>query len=115
MRKAHSQNQITEKTTGRTIVAAYQGSVWIDTETKRVLRIEQSSEDIPPGFPITLSESAVEYDWVTISGERYLMPIHAEVLMGQDRERYYTRNVIEFRNYHKFDSDVKIGDPIKTP
>src|SRR5204862_5006281 len=83
VRKAHSQNQITEKTSGRSVITAYQGSVWIDTETKRVLRIEQSSEDIPPGFPITLSESAVEYDWITISGERYLLPVRAEVLLGQ--------------------------------
>lgn len=115
---AHSQSQITDKTSGRTITSGYQGSIWIDTETKRALRIEESQDDIPRGFRITLSENAVEYDWVTISGERYLLPIHAEVLMGQDRERYYTRNVIEFRNYHKFDSDVKItspGDPIKTP
>ncbi len=118
VRTAHSQSQITDKNSGRTVTSGYQGSVWIDTETQRALRIEQSQDDIPRGFPITLSENAVEYDWVTISGERYLLPVHAEVLMGQDRERYYTRNVIEFKNYHKFDSDVKItspGDPIKTP
>jgi hypothetical protein len=116
VRTAHSQSQITDKNTRQTITSGYQGSVWIEAETKRVLRIEESQVDIPPGFPITLSESAVEYEWVTIADQRYLLPVHAEMLLGQDRERYYTRNVIEFRNYHKFETDLKItspDDPIK--
>ena len=116
VKKANSQSQIVDKISGQTIIAGYQGSIWIDIETQRALRIEESSVDIPRSFPITLSENAVEYDWVTISGERYLLPVSAEVLLGQDSQRYYTRNVIEFKNYHKFDTDVKIstpGDPIK--
>jgi hypothetical protein len=30
------------------------------------------------------------------------------MLLGGERGRYYTRNVIEMRNYHKFEADVKI-------
>jgi hypothetical protein len=75
-----------------------------------VLRIEASNDDIPAGFPITLAESSVEYDWTTIAGERYLLPIHAEVLLGIDSKKYYTRNVIEFSNYRRFEAKIKI-DP----
>jgi hypothetical protein len=108
VKKAFSRNQITDKSSGRTVTAGYQGSVWIEVETGRVLRVEQSADDIQSGFPITLAESAVEYDWVTIAGKRYLMPVYAEVIIGRDSERFYSRNVIELRNYQIFDTDLKI-------
>lgn len=107
VKKAFSSSQITDRTTHQSVIAAYQGTVWIDAETKRVLRIEQANEGMPPNFAITLSESAVEYDWVKIADQLHLLPVRGEVLLGSDRDRYYTRNVIEFRNYRKFDSDIK--------
>lgn len=113
VKKAFSANQLTDKTTHQTVTAGYQGTIWIDEETKRVLRIEQASEGMPANFSITLSESAVEYDWVKIADQPYLLPVRAEVLLGSDRDRHYTRNVIEFRNYRKFDSDIKFLPPDK--
>jgi hypothetical protein len=110
VRRANSLITLTDRTSGKKVVAGYNGSIWIDTETKRVLRIETSNDNIPAGFPITLSENAVEYEWTTIAGERYLLPIHAEVLIGVDAKKYYTRNVIEFRNYRRFEAKIKI-DP----
>jgi hypothetical protein len=108
VKKAHSNNQITDRTTGRSVITAYQGSVWIEVDSGRVLRLEQSAEDIQRGFPVTLAESAVEYDWVTIAGTKYLMPVYAEVIMGRDADRFYSRNGIELKNYRVFDTDVKM-------
>lgn len=108
IKKAFSSNQIKDKSSGRVVTVGYQGSVWIELETVRVLRIEQSADDIQRGFPITLAESAVDYDWVTIAGEKYLLPVYAEVILGRDSERYYSRNVVELRNYHMFETDLKI-------
>ena len=113
VKKAFSSSQITDKTTHQTITAAYQGTVWIDQETKRVLRIEQSNEGMPANFSITLAENSVEYDWVKIADQPYLLPVRAEVLLGSDRERQYSRNVIEFKNYRRFDSDIKFLPPDK--
>lgn len=110
VKRANSMSTISDRNSGKRVVAGYSGSIWIDTESKRVLRIESSNDDIPAGFPITLSENAVEYDWTTIAGERYLLPIHGEVLLGMDAKRFYTRNVIEFRNYRRFEAKIKI-DP----
>ncbi len=110
VRRANSRTQIGDKDSGKKTVAGYSGSVWIDTETKRVLRMEDSADEIPAGFPVSLSENAVEYDWATIAGERYLLPIRAEVLMGRDSQKVYTRNVIEFRDYRKFEGKIKL-DP----
>ena len=108
VRKVNSNSELTDRTSGRTVVAGYRGTVWIDAETKRVLRIELAHENIHPGFPITLAENSVEYDWVTIGGQRYLLPVRAEVLLGRDQVREYSRNVIEFRQYQKFDTEVKL-------
>ncbi|HEU0174320.1 MAG TPA: hypothetical protein VFV58_08645 [Blastocatellia bacterium] len=108
VKKMFSSNTITDVNSGRTITTAYSGSVWIDTESGRVLRIKQSAEDIQPGFPITLAVRAVEYDWISFDGQRYLLPVYAEVILGNDLKRFYLWNVIEMRNYHMFDTDLKI-------
>jgi hypothetical protein len=34
--------------------------------------------------------------------------VRAEVLLGRERDREYSRNLIEFRQYQKFDTDVKL-------
>ena len=78
-----------------------------------MLRIESASEGMPDNFSITLAENSVEYDIVKIADQPYLMPVRAEVLLGSDRERQYSRNVIEFRNYRRFDSDIKFLPPDK--
>ena len=108
VKKEFSSNTITDVNSGRAVTTAYSGSLWIDMESGRVLRINQSAEDIQPGFPITLAERAVEYAWITIDRQRYLLPVYAEVILGDDLKRFYLRNVIELRNYHMFDTNLKI-------
>lgn len=108
VKKANSSNTITDKTSGRSVTTAYSGTVWIDVETARVLRIEQSSEDIQRGFPITLAESAVEYEWIKVGEQKYLLPVFAEVLLGSDINRTYSRNVIELKNYKVFETGIKL-------
>ena len=108
VKKVNSNSELTDRTTGRSVIAGYQGTVWIDLETKRVLRVELGHENMPPGFPITIAENSVDYDWVTIAGQRYLLPVRAEVILGRERDREYSRNLIEFRQYQKFETDVKL-------
>ncbi|MGQ9898178.1 MAG: hypothetical protein ACUVR8_11555 [Acidobacteriota bacterium] len=94
--------------TPQRIQVGYQGSLWIDEDTKRVLRIEHTATNIPPGFPMSQVESAVDYDWVTILGKTYWMPLTAETIQISDAYRQSFRNVSEFRNYRKFEGDIKI-------
>ncbi len=105
----NSSYQVTETRTNQSVISGYKGSIWVDEETKRVLRIEQSADDIPPNFPITVSESAVDYAWFEINGEKFLLPKHAELIIGSDKDRLYSRNVLEFTNYRRFDTDIRIG------
>jgi hypothetical protein len=92
----------------QTLSPAYEGSVWIDPKTARVLRIEMQARDIPPDFPLSTIESAVDYSDVMIKGASFLLPVHAESLGCQRDTNQCDHNVIDFRNYHEFKVDVKI-------
>ena len=73
-----------------------------------LLRIEMSAVNMPTSFPLDTVESAVDYDYVFIAGEKYLLPTHSEALSCMRGTADCTRNVIEFRNYKKFGADTSI-------
>jgi len=93
-------------------ISGYRGRIWIDRETYRVLRLEDVSTEIDPGFPITAASKVIDYDWVSINEQQHLLPAHAVVELT-DRYRgqtEQTRNEILFRGYRKFGAEVKIID-----
>jgi hypothetical protein len=94
----------------QTLVPAYAGSVWVDPSTARVLRIEMQARNIPSDFPMDTIESAVDYSFVSIGGTSILLPAHAESLGCPRGGSYCSHNIIDFRNYHEFRVDVKIGN-----
>jgi hypothetical protein len=93
----------------QTLTAAYGGSVWVDPTSARVLRIEMQARSIPPDFPMDTVESAVDYSYVTIGGASVLLPVHAESLGCERGTSYCSHNIIDFRNYHEYKVDFKIG------
>lgn len=90
---------------GQILYPAYWGSIWIDEETNRVLRIEMIGRDIPSSYPFQAVEMTVDYGMVEIAGENYLMPVRGENLACKRYTLYCTRNEIEFRNYRKFTAE----------
>jgi hypothetical protein len=94
----------------QTLNPAYEGSVWVDPKTARVLRIEIQARNIPSDFPMDTVESAVDYSYVTIGGAPVLLPVHAETLGCQRDSSACSHNTIDFRNYREFKVDVKIGN-----
>ena len=92
----------------QTLAAAYGGSVWVDPKTGRVLRIEMQARNLPSDFPMDAVESAVDYSYVMIGGRSFLLPAHAESLGCERGTRYCSHNIIDFRNYHEFKSEIKI-------
>jgi hypothetical protein len=88
------------------------GKIWIDRESFRVLRVESTAIGIPEDFPVTAASRTIDYDWVTISSEKYLLPLVSDVRLTSryGREMYETRNVIRFKDYQKYGSEVKILD-----
>jgi hypothetical protein len=93
-------------------ISGYRGRIWVDRETNRVLRLEDISTEIDPGFPITAASKLIDYDWVAINEQQHLLPSRAVVeltdrVRGQTEQ---TRNEILFRGYRKFGAEVKIID-----
>lgn len=97
-----------------TATVGSRGRVWIDRETNRVLRFEQIATEIPPDFPITAASSLIDYDWVTINENKYLLPTHSEILLTdvRGRQSQQSRNEIRFRGYQKFGAELKLIDEI---
>ena len=93
----------------QTLLPAYKGSVWVDPSTARVLRIEEQARNIPSDFPMDTIESAVDYSYLSIGERSFLLPVHAESLGCFRGARDCSHNIIDFRNYHEFRVDVKIG------
>ena len=94
---------------GQYILPAYKGSLWIDKESGHVLRIEMQAREIPQEFPRATTETAVDYDFVSLgTPEKFLLPVHAEVLSCARGSYECERNTIEFRNYHKFTGESTI-------
>lgn len=93
-------------------ISGYRGRIWVDRENYRVLRLEDISTEIDPGFPITAASKVIDYDWVSISEKEHLLPARAVVeLTARDRgQTEQTRNEILFRGYRKFSTEVKIID-----
>ncbi len=90
------------------IMPAYRGSMWLDKKTARVLRIEMQAVDVPKDFLSDTTESAVDYEMVSLGTQKYLLPVHAEVLTCMRGTSTCDKNVIEFRNYHKFSGESTI-------
>ena len=96
------------------VTVGSRGRVWIDRETNRVLRFEQIATEIPGDFPITAASTLIDYDWVTINENKYLLPTRSEILLTTTNRSVsiQSRNEIRFRSYQKFGAELKIIDEI---
>jgi hypothetical protein len=93
---------------GRRYNPAYEGAVWIDTVTRRVLRIEQRTAAMPRDFSVSRAEAILEYGFARIDQTTYLLPAKAETNGCMSGSGACTRNVIEFRNYRKFTAESSV-------
>jgi hypothetical protein len=93
---------------GQICKPSYIGVIWIDRETFRVLRIEMTARDMPRVFPIDVNESSIDYDFVPIGDQKYLLPVHSESLSCWRKTKECSRNAIEFRNYGKYTANTSI-------
>lgn len=104
------QNIVSRSTLTAETIAGFRGRIWVDRENFRVLRVETIATEIPPGFPVTAASRLIDYDWVQIYDQKYLLPSYADI---QLTARYYgeiqqSRNEIRFKSYQKFGSEVKV-------
>ncbi|MEZ5346390.1 MAG: hypothetical protein R2681_12640 [Pyrinomonadaceae bacterium] len=102
-----AQQMITEST-----ITGMNGRIWIDRDKSRVLRIESYATEIPGDFPIQAAKRIIEYDWVKINDEDYLLPSLSDVRLTfrQRKDIFESRNLIAFQDYKKYGSEVIILD-----
>ena len=91
----------------RMVVAGRRGLIYADDATHMVMRIFGEAESIPPGFPVTAQSSLLDYDYATISGQRFLLPLRADERMKTARLQF--KNVVEFHDYRKFTGESTIS------
>lgn len=90
--------------------AGERGRIWLDRETARVLRVEYNATRMAPSFAVKAMSKSIDYDMVDIAGEKYLLPIVSDFrgTVENGKERFENRNVIRFRSYQKYGTEVKV-------
>jgi hypothetical protein len=105
---ARENSQWRVEAAGQATQPAYGGSVWIEPQTARVLRVEMQAHDLPPRFPASRVESSTDYEYFQIGAEKYLLPSHCETWTCDQGSTRCARNVIYFVDYHKYASESNI-------
>jgi hypothetical protein len=101
-----SKYNIIAESVKREIVVGYHGLIYADRDTKQVMRITMSADDIPPDFPVQEVDLDLNYDMIKIADQEFLLPLKSE-LHSKDG-RYLTKNETEFRNYNKYGTESSI-------
>lgn len=91
----------------RQVMVGFHGQVYIDAAAHNVRRITLIADDMPKDFPTHYTSIGVDYDYVSINEHDYLMPSSAQLRLKQGR-REAVMNNIEFRNYRRFGSSIRI-------
>ncbi len=78
----------------------------------RVLRLDSRATEIPSDFPVRSATRLIDYDWVEIGEEKYLLPSLSDVRLTfrEGRSNYESKNYIEFKDYKKYGTEVLILD-----
>ena len=93
---------------GREYRPAYRGAIWVDKDSRRVLRIEQNTTEFPRDAPFTLAKCELNYAFTKIESNTYLLPASSENTGCIRGSGACTRNEIVFKNYKKFTADSSI-------
>jgi hypothetical protein len=93
---------------GTSVKPAYRGTIYVEPQSARVMRLEMEAR-LPQSFEMDKVEMTVDYNWITIAGEKYLMPVRSENLACQRGTFNCSRNEITFKNYRKFGVESTIS------
>jgi len=112
VRQSRSQYSIEERESRRRIIAGYHGLIYADRDTYQVMRIKMDCDDIPTDFPVQDVSLDLNYDFIKVSDQDFVLPLRAD-LRSRDG-RYHVWNEIEFHLYRKFGTESTIKFDIDT-
>ncbi len=84
----------------------YRGLIYVDRDTRMIMRISLEAEDIPPSFPVQQAMTVLDFDYTKIAEAEYLLPLKAVVRMREGK--FLVKNEVEFRLYRKFTAEATI-------
>ncbi|MGA2881210.1 MAG: hypothetical protein ABSG13_19850, partial [Bryobacteraceae bacterium] len=73
----NSRYHMKETETGKEIVPAYRGLIYIDRDTKMVTKITLNPYNIASDFPVREAHESLDYDFQTIGDAQYMLPLKA--------------------------------------
>jgi len=96
--------------TQRKIVAGQRGLIYADRDTSMIMRIKLECTEIPTDYPIQKVDLDLNYDFVKIADNEFLLPLRSELRSKEGS--YLVKNETEFRLYRKYgtQSDIKFGE-----
>jgi hypothetical protein len=87
-------------------VPGYRGLIYVDRDTKVVMRLTMDITEFPAGFPIQEVHNSLDYDFQKISEREFVLPLRAEIRSRSGRSQ--VKNEVEFRLYRKFGVEANI-------
>lgn len=85
---------------------AYRGKIFVDKETRMIVRLVETPYDIPTTYPVQAVTDTVDFDFTKIGDSEYLVPMKAVIVSATSK--YLARNDKEFRLYRKFGAETTI-------
>jgi hypothetical protein len=104
--QAHSHWSI--MTSRGVITPGYRGTLWVNVENARVMRLSWEAVNLPADFMLASMESSVDYDYVDLGAERFLVAKHSEAVLCYRASTLCSRNVIDWKDYHLYQSESKV-------
>ena len=89
----------------QTVTPAYHGEVFIEKGPNTIWRVTVDPKP-PASFPVQNIHQILDYRYVDIGAQRFLLPQSGEVIMRADG--IGSKNNIEFRTYRKYSADTSI-------
>ena len=106
VRLENSKYSITAEEVKRTVTVGYHGLIYADRDSNSVMRITMEADDIPEDFPIRSASETLDYDSISLSGVKFILPLKVDMRMRDGRNTM--KNQAEFRLYNKFGADTSI-------
>jgi VWFA-related protein len=89
---------------GHPMVVGYHGQVFVDRANHRTRRVTLAADGLTPDSATHDLQMSVDYDYVAISGLKYLMPVSARLELKKGKNEVLV-NTMEFRDYKRFSAE----------
>jgi hypothetical protein len=93
-------------------ITAYSGEVFVDAQPPHaVTRLTSKAEEIPVDFPVQRAETVLDYKYVDLSGESFLLPYNGSVLLDGPDGMAKNDNRFDFYRKYEVGSSITFDIP----